>query len=115
MLAAPTWPPKNVRLIWIKKTSAQLSWKAIPCPYQHGRILQYLVRHNYELPNGTIAVQQSKISGDTWKITLLNLLPDTKYSVRIAGVNQAGIGTFSLPLEFITPGGIYQETYIHTF
>ena len=113
ILAEPKMPPKKVKLKWIRKTSAQLSWKAIPCPGQNGMILWYLVRIDYKLPNGTFAMQQSKTSWDTLKATLINLLPNWKYSVRVAGVNQAGVGAFSLPLEFITLGGMYQQTHAH--
>ena len=115
ILAEPTGPPKNVRIYWIRKTAAKLSWKAIPCPHQNGIILRYIVRHDYELPNGTFAVQQSEMS---WRIspriTLENLLPNSNYAVRIAGVNDAGVGPFSSPLKLVTLGGIYQPTYTCT-
>ena len=113
LLAEPTKAPQNVKILWIKNTCAKLSWKAIPCPYQNGRILQYLIKYNYmyELANGKFAVHKSETSCKTMEITLMNLLPNWKYSVRVAGVNQAGVGSFSLPLELITAGGMYQQTY----
>ena len=106
ILAEPTKAPKNVKILWIRTTSAELSWKTIPCLYQNGMILRYLVRNDYELPNGTFAMQQSETSSNTLKITFMNLRPNRKYSVRVAGVNQAGVGAFSLPLELITLGGM---------
>ena len=111
VLTGPTEAPKNVRIAWIKETSAQLSWKAIPCAHQNGKILRYLVRHDYELPNGTFAVQQFETSWNALEITLTNLRPNRNYFVRVAGVNEAGVGAFSLPIRLITPGGIYQQTY----
>ena len=111
ILAEPTGAPNNVEILWIKKTSAELSWKAIPCPHQNGRILRYLVRHDYELPDGTFAVQQSKTFWNALDIILTNLRPNRNYSVRVAGVNEAGVGAFSSPIQLITPGGIQQQTY----
>ena len=69
-------------------------------------ILRYLIIKDYVLPNGTFASQQSQTSWDTLKITLMNLLPNWKYSVRVAGVNQEGVGAFSFPVELITLGGM---------
>ena len=112
ILAEPTEAPKRVKILSIKKTSAKLSWNAIPCPQQNGRILRYLVRHDYELPNGTFAVQQSETFLDSLEITLMNLHPNRNYTVRVAGVNEAGVGAFTPPIQLITPGGIYQKTYL---
>ena len=116
ILAEPTEAPKDVKILSIKKTSAKLSWKAIPCPQQNGRILRYLVRHDYELPNGTFAVQQSETLWNTSEIILLNLRPNRRYAVRVAGVNEGGVGVFSSPVHLITPGGIYpQRIYVDMF
>ena len=111
ILAEPTGAPKDVKILSIKRTSAELSWKAIPCPQQNGRILWYLIRHDYELPNGTFAFQQSETFGDALNITFTNLRPNRNYVVRVAGVNDAGVGAFSSPIQLITPGGIYQQIY----
>ena len=111
ILAEPTMAPKNVKILWIRETSAELSWKTIPCPHKNGKILRYLVRHDYELPNGTFAVQQSETVCDALDIILTNLRPNRNYAVRVAGVNEAGVGAFTLPTQLITPGGIYHQTY----
>ena len=113
ILAEPTKAPKDVKILSIKRTSAELSWKTIPCHHQNGKILWYLVRHDYELPNGTFAVQQSETFWDALDVTLINLRPNRKYTVKVAGVNEAGVGVFSSPIPLITPGGIYiyQQTY----
>ena len=76
-------------------------------------ILRYLVRHGYELPNGTFAVQQTETFGNTLDITLETLRPNRNYFVKVAGVNQDGVGAFSLPIALITPGGTYKQTYTH--
>ena len=111
ILAEPTGAPKNVKILWIRETSAELSWETIRCHHQNGKLLRYLVRHDYELPNGTFAVQQSKTFRDELYIILTNLRPNRMYAVRVAGVNDAGVGAFSSPVTLITPGGIYQQTY----
>ena len=115
ILAEPTRPFKNVKILWIKAASARLSWETIPCPHQNGAILWYLVRHDYELQNGTFAVQQTETSGNALDVTLVTLRPNRKYVVRVAGVNQAGRGAFSLPIELVTLGGIYKQTYTSTY
>ena len=102
-----------MKILWIKETSAQLSWKAIPCAHNNGKILWYLVRHDYELPNGSFAVQQSATFWNSLNIILTNLRPNRNYAVRVAGVNEAGVGAFSSAIQLITPGGIYmyQQTF----
>ena len=114
ILAEPTWPPKNVKILWITRRAAKLSWKAIPCHHQNGRILGYLVRHDYELRNGTFAMQQSETAQNSFNITLVNLRPNSNYSVQVAGVNDAGAGPFSRPIHLATLGGMYQQTYTST-
>ena len=105
ILAGPTMSPRSLELLWIKARSAKLSWKAIPCCHQNGLILRYLVRHDYELPNRTFAEQQTETFWNSLEFTLMDLLPNRKYSVRVAGINAAGVGAFSLPILLITPGG----------
>ena len=108
-MAEPTGPPDKVEVEKIKKRAVKLLWKAIPCPDQNGRILRYLVRHNYELPNGTFAEEHCETSwSNLAHITLINLRPNTKYAVQVAGINDAGVGPFSSPIQFVTLGGIYQ-------
>ena len=121
--AEPTGPPNNVTIRWIKKRAAKLSWKAIACPDQNGRILRYLIRHDYELPNGAFAEDQSEtgeLPNGTFAeqqsyITHLNLRPNRNYSVQVAGVNDAGVGTFSPPIKLVTPGGSYTSANINIF
>ena len=113
ILAEPTRAPQDLKILWIEETSAKLSWKAIPCSHQNGMILRYLVRHDYELSNGTFATQQSETFLNSLETTLMNLRPNRKYDVKVAGVNEAGIGAFTLPIQLITQGGTYQEMYLH--
>ena len=111
ILSEPTRPPQRVKLLWIKATSAKLSWKDIPCSHQNGIILRYLVRHDYELPNRTFAEQQSETYWNNLEITLTNLRPNRNYAVRVAGINDAGVGALSPPIQLITPGGTSQHTF----
>ena len=115
ILAEPTGSPKNVKIHWTYRTSAYVSWKAIPCHHQNGRILRYLVKYDYELPNGTFVEQQSETSSwNSLGITFNNLLPNSNYSLQVAGVNDAGVGPFSPPLQLVTRGGRYQQTRTST-
>ena len=113
ILAEPTGPPDNVQIHWIYQTAAYMSWKAIPCHHQNGRLLRYLVKYDYGLPNGTFVEQRSETpSWNSLGITLNNLLPNSHYFVQVAGVNDAGVGTFSRSLQLVTRGGRYQQTCI---
>ena len=111
-LADPTMAPRKVKILTIKKTEAVLSWKSIPCPHQNGRILHYLIRYDYVFPSGIMVEMESRTLGNIMRITLTDLRPNTDYSVRVAGVNHAGIGIFSLPLALITQGGEEKASYI---
>ena len=105
ILAEPTGAPRYLKVLSVMNTSAELSWNRVPCCHQNGIIGHYLIVYYYTLPNLTMVEKQSETVGNVLEITLLNLRPNTEYFVRVAGVNRAGPGLFSLPLVLITEGG----------
>ena len=105
ILEEPTSAPRELKILRVMDTYAELSWKTIPCCDQHGIIGHYWILYDHILPNGTMVEEESKTLGNFLEITLLNLRPNTEYFVRVAGVNGAGPGASSLPLALITTGG----------
>ena len=73
-----------------------------------------MILYDYTLPNGTLVEEQSRTLGNVLEIALLNLLPNTEYVVRVAGVNQAGRGATSVPLALITAGGKKMGLFKHS-
>ena len=94
-----------MKILKVRETQADLSWKGIPCCHQHGTILRYIVRRDYTLPDGAIMETESSTLGNLLEVSLLDLRPNTDYIVRVAGVNCAGIGVFSYPVALVTAGG----------
>ena len=105
ILAEPTRGPRELKILTAMTTCAELSWKHIPCCQQHGTIRHYLIVYEHTLPTGITVQQQSKTTGNVLKVLLLNLRPNTDYVVRVAGVNRAGRGASSPPLDLTTDSG----------
>ena len=72
-----------------------IKWDALDCEKQNGPITSYIVE--YTVGNGSLTA-----SADTTLYNLTELLPCTNYSIRVAAVNEAGIGSFSEPISAIT-------------
>ena len=100
--------PEKVEVNGVTKETIDLSWGPIPCLHQNGIILHYLVQYS----SGFEMEYESQTKDSLPKITLRDhLRPNTAYSVRIAGVNDGGIGEFSSPMTVITRGGMKTEIY----
>ena len=72
------------------RRSISVSWIAIECIHQNGRITGYEVE--FQRADGT-AITDGEVVGTTF--TASGLRPFTDYTFRVAGVNSAGIGTFT--------------------
>ena len=117
----PTKAPENIRVDSAAENELILFWDPIPCSDQNGNILYYVVRytpiyHQQVFPvtvreqdsrtiPETVREQDSRTMEDTLTIILRNLHSNTEYNITVAGVNSAGIGTFSSPIMAITFGG----------
>ena len=97
----PTKPPMKVKVEFINKTKVVVSWKPIPCSHQNGAILNYLVTYSYSLLAWEVE-KQSVTEGRFLQVALPNLRPNTKYTLKVAGVNSEGAGPFSSPWTFVT-------------
>ena len=101
----PTKSPENIRVDRATEKELGLFWEPIPCSDQNGEILYYVIRYHYQVVSEDVQKQESKTYGDQLAIILRNLRSNTEYNVTVAGVNIAGIGTFSSPIVAITLGG----------
>ena len=95
---APSAAPTNVDVPVINSTAITVQWEMIPCIEQNGDITGYIVRYGSQA--------QSVSGGSVTETTISNLTPSTTYNVRVAAMNDAGTGGFSINL-FITTAGIY--------
>ena len=57
------------------------------------------------VPPENLIEQKSHVGRKQREITLSQLLPNTDYTVKVAGATNAGVGVFSLPIAVITLGG----------
>ena len=94
-----------MQVVSVEGTQATLSWKSIPCCHQNGKILNYLIQYSLILPSGLSILEQVNTAKDSREITLYGLRANSQYSAKVAGVNHVGVGNFSKPVRFITPGG----------
>ena len=101
----PTKPPTKVNVMIVDRTKASVSWKPIPCPHQNGIIRFYLVRYVHSLFSGQVLEGNLTTELNFPAAELRDLRPNTNYVVMVAGWNRAGLGPYSSPVTFVTPGG----------
>lgn len=79
-------------------SSAVVLWKEMNCSYRNGLITGYILRYKSDggLPH-FIAVQNANLT-----YQLEGLTACTRYTLRIAAENEAGIGPFSGSVSFTT-------------
>ena len=94
--------PHNVRVLATSSTVLLVEWEGLtPCSEVNGLIVQYRVE--YVADGATGEVSTTDQPGE-WNVTraealLTGLSPYTKYSVRVAAVNELGdVGLYSDPV-----------------
>ena len=102
VLIAPSKPPRYVFAFSVLETSAIVAWRPIPMIDHNGEILYYLIKYQPLSHTEESFEQERKVTADELTLTLSLLEPNSTYIVTIAGVNEAGVGVFSPPLEFTT-------------
>ena len=70
-------------------------WNALDCEKQNGPITKYILE--YTTGDTSLAAFD-----DTTSYKLTELVPCTNYTIRVAAVNEAGIGSFSEAVSAIT-------------
>ena len=84
------------------------SWDDIECIERNGMITNYVVEFQ-ELSGGVIS---GEVMNQTF--TASGLTPYTWYTLRVAGVNIAGRGTFS-DIVFVTTAEDGNNSYVHCY
>ena len=88
--------PTSVPLVAsIGTTFLFIMWNALDCEVQNGPVTNYIVEY-------TAGDTSLTASADTTLYNLTELEPCTNYSIRVATVNEAGIGGFSESVSVIT-------------
>ena len=73
-----------------------LTWDEVPCINQRGPILGHVIK--YTTDGRTTSIAQLSFGHNE----IIGLTSCTRYKVRIAAQNDAGIGPFSPPLSLVT-------------
>lgn len=98
---APSAPPTFLSTHQVTQTTITLRWGLIDCIYQNGDIIGYSVLYITQGYNHTVIVSGST----TTEATISGLTALTNYVFHVAGMNSAGIGVYSDPLEVRTSPG----------
>ena len=96
MYTVPSASPTDVVVSEITTSSITVKWDVVPCIDRNGMITGYLVDYGYGIQN---------VTEDT-ETLLSNLTSSTSYNVRVAGVNDAGIGVYSTDMIIFTLGNM---------
>ena len=96
MYTVPSASPTDVVVSEITTSSITVEWDVVPCIDRNGMITGYLVDYGYGIQN---------VTEDT-ETLLSNLTSSTSYNVRVAGVNDAGIGVYSTDMIIFTLGNM---------
>ena len=85
----------------INSTAVRLSWEEVNCTQRNGTITGYIVQYYIE---GGIAVLTVNVPQGISSIVISNLTESSLYYVRIAAINDNGMGPYSEALSFHTAG-----------
>ncbi|KAK9399608.1 contactin-1 [Crotalus adamanteus] len=94
---APTERPRNVKIKVLSSTEVSVSWEHIFNPAVTGYEISYWSSGEKE-----IAANRVQVSSQNFSVMLENLKPYTKYYTKVAAFNEAGIGPYNYPLDFVT-------------
>ena len=83
----------------ITATSISLRWEEVPCLHRNGEITGYTVL----VGNGR-ANRLVEVAGDLRETNISGLAPSTEYTIQVAALNSAGIGSYSDGRVYKTKG-----------
>ena len=84
----------------VNTSSITIQWEAVDCTHQNGKIIGYSVKYWVQGRNGTQTVNVS--GGAAAEAIISGVTANTSYSIEVAAVNSAGIGSYSLFMTAIT-------------
>ncbi|XP_067945844.1 cell adhesion molecule DSCAM-like [Watersipora subatra] len=92
----PGGPPRRIQWSTLSATSMKVNWLAPEKSLQYGRLLGYRLVLKFAAPPGEnlLDIPDSHILS----YTLVNLEPDTNYTITVAAYNSQGLGPYSEPI-----------------
>ena len=105
---APSAAPTSVSVSGVTSSSITVQWGPVDCIHRNGDITGYSVQYEVVGSGST----QTVVSGaSVTEVTIPNLMSSTTYSLRVAAVNSAGTGDFSIIMFQPTDGiSLYNMT-----
>lgn len=91
-ILAPGKPPTNVAATVLSPTSVSVTWRHIPKEYIYGELDGYVIFYSH---GSTQSPRTKRVGKDTSSAILENLMPETAYSIQVAGWNGTGYGPLS--------------------
>ena len=88
---APSAAPTNVDVSDVTSSSITVQWGTVPCIHRNGDITGYSVQYGVV---GSESTQTMTVSGD-FSGVISNLESSTNYSIKVAAMNNVGIGAYS--------------------
>ena len=96
----PSTSPTGFTVVSMSSSSVILTWDELPCPDQNGPLLDYVIQ--YTPDGGTPSTAMLPLLMENNQLTELTAF--TRYMLRIAAQNDAGMSDFSLPVSVVTSG-----------
>uniref|UniRef100_A0A914QG08 Fibronectin type-III domain-containing protein n=1 Tax=Panagrolaimus davidi TaxID=227884 RepID=A0A914QG08_9BILA len=100
--AVPTAAPNYVRVDNAAENTAELSWHAPPCHHTNGDISEYEYEVTAHDRFANVPRIQEQIK--TTRVSLRNLIPNTRYKVKVRAYTNRGAGPWSQDVTFDTRG-----------
>ena len=94
MHAVPSAAPKSVRVNKVTFSSISVEWGEVDCIHHNGYIRGYSVEYG--------GMESASTHSWQYSTTISSLMPSTKYSIKVAAINIAGIGVYSAPVMVTT-------------
>ena len=90
--AAPSASPEVVNASTMSSSIIHISWGEVPCPQHNGEITGYIVEYSRR---GGGVEERVNVSTNNHTILISSTFTDLELRVRVAAVNEIGIGPFS--------------------
>ena len=98
---APSGPPTDIVVTNTTNSSITIQWRPVICVHRNGHITNYTILYGIQ---GIETLQTINVSADVSEVTITELQEFTRYEIKVAAVNSAGIGEFGTKMAVTLPG-----------
>ncbi|MCG8529958.1 MAG: fibronectin type III domain-containing protein [Desulfovibrionales bacterium] len=98
---APSGPPTDIVVTNTTNSSITIQWGPVDCVHRNGHITNYTILYGIQ---GNETLQTMNVSADVSEVTITELQEFTRYEIKVAAVNSAGIGEFGVKTVATLPG-----------